>query len=126
MVVGKNKGKENKMSEYEPSGYVKIFHDDEPCNHIGCRNHITHPCELCGRVESRGISIIPIEKLNKYQKEKEYENPDICPRCQSFDTNIEREGLEDGMFIVGRYCDNCDCYWDEIFQIKLKEIKIIE
>lgn len=22
----------------------------EPCKHIGCMNHVTHPCEHCGRI----------------------------------------------------------------------------
>jgi hypothetical protein len=25
------------------------FTDGEPCSHPGCRNHVTHPCEGCGR-----------------------------------------------------------------------------
>lgn len=24
--------------------------DDTPCYHPGCRHHVTHPCEECGRV----------------------------------------------------------------------------
>ena len=24
--------------------------DGEPCSHKGCLNHISHPCEGCGRV----------------------------------------------------------------------------
>jgi len=31
------------------------FKDGEPCNHPGCLNHVTHPCEGCGRI--RGIYI---------------------------------------------------------------------
>lgn len=27
--------------------------DGEPCSHRGCLNHITHPCEGCGRVAGR-------------------------------------------------------------------------
>lgn len=26
------------------------FKDGEPCNHKGCLNHISHPCEGCGRI----------------------------------------------------------------------------
>ena len=29
--------------------------DGEPCSHTGCLNHITHPCEGCGRIG--GISV---------------------------------------------------------------------
>jgi len=27
--------------------------DGEPCSHRGCLNHVTHPCEGCGRVAGR-------------------------------------------------------------------------
>jgi len=29
--------------------------DGEPCTHIGCLNHITHPCEGCGRIAGRRV-----------------------------------------------------------------------
>jgi len=22
-----------------------------PCDHPGCRSHVTHPCEVCGRIK---------------------------------------------------------------------------
>ncbi|MCK5608957.1 hypothetical protein KAR91_44195 [Candidatus Pacearchaeota archaeon] len=28
-------------------GYERI-HGKKPCKHPGCKNHITHPCEICG------------------------------------------------------------------------------
>lgn len=28
--------------------------DGEPCDHPGCLNHVTHPCEGCGRTAGRG------------------------------------------------------------------------
>lgn len=31
------------------------YKSGEPCNHKGCLNHITHPCEGCGRVGGEGI-----------------------------------------------------------------------
>lgn len=27
--------------------------EGEPCSHRGCLNHVTHPCEGCGRIEGR-------------------------------------------------------------------------
>jgi hypothetical protein len=27
--------------------------EGEPCSHRGCLNHITHPCEGCGRIAGR-------------------------------------------------------------------------
>ena len=28
----------------------KVLKDGEPCSHRGCLNHVTHPCEVCGRI----------------------------------------------------------------------------
>ena len=30
------------------------YKDREPCSHIGCERHITHPCEHCGRINAKG------------------------------------------------------------------------
>jgi hypothetical protein len=38
---------------------------NEPCGHPGCLQHITHPCENCGRVAGR----------------KYCEEGDRCPEC---------------------------------------------
>ena len=29
---------------------TKELKDGEPCRHPGCLQHITHPCEECGRI----------------------------------------------------------------------------
>lgn len=31
-----------------------IYRDGEPCPHRGCKKHITHPCEGCGRIAAQG------------------------------------------------------------------------
>jgi len=33
--------------------------DGEPCSHRGCLNHVTHPCEGCGRVAGRAPKATP-------------------------------------------------------------------
>jgi hypothetical protein len=33
---------------------TKDLKDGEPCQHPGCANHVTHPCECCGRTQARG------------------------------------------------------------------------
>lgn len=38
--------------------YIKLL-DGEPCDHIGCLHHISHPCERCGRIGGKGIAYIP-------------------------------------------------------------------
>lgn len=33
---------------------IKIqYKDREPCS-VGCLNHVTHPCEKCGRLQGKG------------------------------------------------------------------------
>jgi hypothetical protein len=32
----------------------RVFKDGEPCDHPGCLAHVSHPCEVCGRIASRG------------------------------------------------------------------------
>lgn len=52
------------LSKYElrPSVFkkkgtnMKQYEDGEACEHLGCLNHRTHPCEGCGRVQGQGKS----------------------------------------------------------------------
>jgi len=32
-----------------------LYLDGEPCNHFGCKHHLLHPCENCGRINARGV-----------------------------------------------------------------------
>lgn len=43
----------------------KILRDGEPCSHRGCLNHISHPCEGCGRIGGKG-EVIYNEVNNPY------------------------------------------------------------
>lgn len=38
-----------KKLEEELKGWYS-YADGEPCQHRGCLNHVTHPCEGCGRI----------------------------------------------------------------------------
>lgn len=31
-----------------------IIKDRHPCDHPGCLNHLSHPCEGCGRIGGKG------------------------------------------------------------------------
>jgi hypothetical protein len=33
--------------------YLERLEDGEPCFHPGCLNHVTHPCEGCGRIAGK-------------------------------------------------------------------------
>lgn len=36
--------------------YTKLsLRDGEPCSHPGCLNHVSHPCEGCGRVAGKCV-----------------------------------------------------------------------
>jgi hypothetical protein len=48
----KFKGEKMKVNEQNNI----YFEDGEPCPHPGCKNHITHPCEVCGRIAAQGKS----------------------------------------------------------------------
>lgn len=45
--------------------YVKL-NPGQPCYHNGCLSHITHPCEVCGRIAGNGDSWVEKEKLKKF------------------------------------------------------------
>jgi hypothetical protein len=33
--------------------YNRSLKEGEPCDHIGCLSHLTHPCEGCGRINGK-------------------------------------------------------------------------
>lgn len=45
---------EMRKQDIKPKDEI-LFQDGEPCHHFGCRAHISHPCEGCGRIAARGI-----------------------------------------------------------------------
>lgn len=50
------------FTHLDQNNYLEILYNDgEPCDHPGCRAHLTHPCEKCGRIGARG-------KIYKYAK----------------------------------------------------------
>jgi len=50
----------------------KILHrEGEPCEHIGCLSHVTHPCEKCGRIAGRGNHYEPMFEIpEEYQRKR--------------------------------------------------------
>lgn len=41
---------------------VAVYPNGVECGHVGCRNHITHPCEGCGRVGANWEVYVRIDK----------------------------------------------------------------
>jgi hypothetical protein len=44
---------------------IHLYKDGEPCTHRGCAHHMTHPCEVCGRILARGEAYAPSKKDRK-------------------------------------------------------------
>lgn len=58
------------------------YADGEPCSHPGCLNHVTHPCEGCGRTAGRNN---PTYAQGQEETETVEEKEFCCPECDSFD-----------------------------------------
>ncbi len=43
--------------------------DGQPCSHQGCERHISHPCEVCGRIGARGDKIVYVKRTNLFSRE---------------------------------------------------------
>ena len=55
----------------------KIYKDGEPCKHPGCLQHVTHPCEGCGRIAGKYDILQKI-----FAKIAEFERENSCrPRA---------------------------------------------
>lgn len=47
---------------------MKKFRTGEPCNHPGCMAHVSHPCEVCGRLQA-GLKEIDMKYVKIPQSE---------------------------------------------------------
>ena len=59
--------KEFRQFESRFSGLKEVYEpykDGEPCSHPGCSQHLSHPCEGCGRYLSRGESFCDASIMN--------------------------------------------------------------
>lgn len=46
------------------------FGDGIPCLHRGCRNHVSHACEICGRIACRGVARVRTGWLRVWKEEE--------------------------------------------------------
>lgn len=51
----------------ENNEMIVVYKDGEECNHTGCKNHVTHPCEGCGRTEAKGELKLPKWLLDRWE-----------------------------------------------------------
>lgn len=49
---------------------VVMFGDGVPCPNPGCSGHMTHPCEMCGRVACRGAVDVRMGWLRVWKEEE--------------------------------------------------------
>jgi hypothetical protein len=50
-----------------------IYEDGEPCDHIGCIDHVSHPCEECLRTGAIGqAKVIKIKNKEKNNENKRH------------------------------------------------------
>lgn len=61
--------------------------DGEPCSHKGCLNHVSHPCEGCGRIAGRS-----------YKVPTETELKEFCRLAGVYVHEIANENSYEGMF----------------------------
>ena len=40
---------------------IESYFDGYPCKHPGCFNHVTHPCEYCGRIAGKGVAEFKVD-----------------------------------------------------------------
>ena len=78
--------------------------DGEPCSHRGCLNHISHPCEVCGRIGGQRTVEFAIESY-KYGLYITYDgdkhNIMFGGKCSHCGEYFEDED-------ISLYCRKCD------------------
>ncbi len=80
------------------------YRDGEPCSHIGCERHMTHPCEYCGRINAQGEVRKFDWMVEAIEKAKEGDNDKAL--------DLIYDNLDD-MLIDGEY-DKMNRFFDEL------------
>ena len=114
---------------------IRTLEDGEPCKHLGCLSHISHPCEGCGRVGGKRVVLMSNPEPNNYLKELWDKSKDITPEyfaipmaeeqvnCQTCTTPTKYPiGFWDGEKSHGQLfeCHNFDC------ELKQNRIRVAE
>jgi hypothetical protein len=58
------------------------YKDGEPCDHVGCSSHASHPCEGCGRIGCVSLSTVYKQRhqeLWEWCAENPEQGKDNCP-----------------------------------------------
>lgn len=49
----------------------RVFTNGVPCPNPGCRWHVTHPCEMCGRRSCVGVAVVKTGYLRVSREQEE-------------------------------------------------------
>lgn len=41
--------------------WLESLPDGVPCDHVGCLSHISHPCESCGRIGGKRLTLRAVD-----------------------------------------------------------------
>jgi len=84
--------------------------EGEPCEHPSCLQHVSHPCEGCGRIAGYALPELP-EMWRQYFAHLEYENERLRELCN--DVALGHRNPYDSNY---NECDKEPCAWCEEFE----------
>ena len=66
--------------------WLESLPDGVPCDHVGCLQHVSHPCEVCGRVAGRRLTmraadVCPHGGVHVWMASEYVENVVWCGKC---------------------------------------------
>lgn len=62
---------------------TRDLEDGEPCQHLGCERHISHPCECCGRIGARGKYKLPAIQVHTDKSPGLTVEQPVLTRCEN-------------------------------------------
>jgi hypothetical protein len=68
------------------------YKDGIPCGHLGCVNHVTHPCEECGRIGGEN----PLPDIDYHELLRKY-GPEGCYMIADELKRIANEDMQEGI-----------------------------
>jgi len=73
--------------------------EGEPCSHRGCLNHISHPCEGCGRIGGR----------SKNMQERTIE---LALEAYNYGFSVTYDG-DKHKIMFGTFCNHCGEHFED-------------
>lgn len=103
----------------------------EPCNHPGCYNHVSHPCEGCGRYQGKCLACNGTEKTKiRYIEISRYEQVEKKIHLAVGDKTVYKKDVLLGFYIqpYDNLMQAIDSEFDDVEENKdsYLKLKIIE